>query len=169
MADRRYLSCADTAKLVRKALREKFPGVTFSVRSSVYSLGASIRVGWTDGPRRAVVDPVVQRFSGATFDGMIDLKSYHDSELDGERVHFGADFIFCHREVSDFDAMVTAAGAYIREHCDYHHGLSPSGDQFGTQYISDLARGMAWDSDPSDADPLRGAFRRVVLRDQEAA
>lgn len=45
---REYISCADTAKLIRQAIKEAFPGVKFSVRSSVYSGGASITVEWLD-------------------------------------------------------------------------------------------------------------------------
>ncbi|WP_338423309.1 LPD29 domain-containing protein, partial [Xylella fastidiosa] len=46
----KYLTCAETAKLVRKALKESFPDIKFSVKSSNYSGGASIRVSWIDGP-----------------------------------------------------------------------------------------------------------------------
>jgi hypothetical protein len=97
----KYLSCAETAKLVRKALGESFPGVKFSVRSSVYSGGASINVGWTDGPNNKQVEAVAGVFKGAYFDGMIDYKGYCYNMLAGERVHFGADFIFCNRHHSD--------------------------------------------------------------------
>ncbi len=69
----RYLSVTETAKLVRRALRESFPGVKFSVRSDSYAGGASIRVGWTDGPRRADVGAVTDQFEGKSFDGSIDL------------------------------------------------------------------------------------------------
>ncbi len=75
MGDVHYLTCADTAKLVRTALRESFPGVKFSVRAKTYSGGASISVWWTDGPMRADVEAVARQFEGADFDGMIDLKS----------------------------------------------------------------------------------------------
>ena len=57
MTNKTYLSCAETAKLVRAALKKAFPGVKFSVKSSVYSMGASIRVGWTDGPVTKAVRP----------------------------------------------------------------------------------------------------------------
>lgn len=97
----KYLSCADTAKLLRQALKEAFPGVKFSVRSSTYAGGASIRVGWTDGPTAKMVETVSGKFSGAYFDGMIDYKGYKYHELDGEEVHFGADFIFTERSYSD--------------------------------------------------------------------
>lgn len=101
VAEKRYLSCAETAVLVRKALKEAFPGQKFSVRSSTYSGGASIDVSWTDGPTAVAVDEVVERFRGADFDGMIDLKTYRDSYLDGQRVSFGADFIQTHRRLSE--------------------------------------------------------------------
>src|SRR5258708_4615830 len=96
----RSLSCAETAKLVRSELAKRFPGVKFGVRSKVYSMGASIDVRYVDGPPTAEVKVVTDRFEGATFDGMQDLKSYHDSVLHGEAVSFGADFIFVWRDLS---------------------------------------------------------------------
>jgi hypothetical protein len=98
---RRYISVVDTAKEVRKALKESFPGQKFSVRSDSYSGGASIHVRWIDGPAKHDVERVAKEFAGATFDGMIDLKSYHASEFNGEQVHWGADFVFCDRDLSD--------------------------------------------------------------------
>src|SRR5262249_54719729 len=116
-----YLTCAESAKLLRVALARRFPGIKFSVRSHTYSGGASIRVGWTDGPRRRDVESVAQRFAGADFDGMQDLKTYHSSIFVGpngpREVNFGSDFVFCNREVSDFDAKVRQAGEYIAAHC----------------------------------------------------
>lgn len=41
-----YFSAADTAKLVRAALKRSFPGTRFFVRSKTYSAGASIDVSW---------------------------------------------------------------------------------------------------------------------------
>jgi hypothetical protein len=96
----RWISVADTAKLVRAALKKEFPGVTFRVRSKSYSGGASIDVSWQDGPPTKAVEKVAKRFQGASFDGMIDLKSYHDSTLDGETVHFAADYVFCQRDTT---------------------------------------------------------------------
>lgn len=68
-----YISPADTAKLIRVQLKAKFPGIKFSVKTSVYSGGASIDVVWTDGPTAKMVDAVVKPFGGGGFDGMIDL------------------------------------------------------------------------------------------------
>lgn len=93
----KYLSCADTAKLIRQALKEAFKGIKFKVRSSSYSGGASINIGWTDGPNAAQVEAVAKRFSGAYFDGQQDYKGCTFALLDGQVVRFGADFVFCNR------------------------------------------------------------------------
>lgn len=76
----RYLSCAETAKLVRQALKEAFPGVKFGVRSSTYS------------------------------GGMTDYKGSCYALYQGEQTRFGADFIFCERDYSDrlIDNAITA-------------------------------------------------------------
>src|SRR5690349_12647508 len=68
-----YISAADTAKLVRAALKKAFPGQRFSVTSKTYSGGASIRVDWREGPAREAVEKVVKVYEGGRFDGMIDL------------------------------------------------------------------------------------------------
>lgn len=106
---KRYLTCAETAKLIRTALKASFPGVVFGVRSSTYSGGASIRVSYEDGPALEDVQSIACAFSGADFDGMQDLKTYRDSTLNGEPVSFGADFIFVNQDVSDARRTATEA------------------------------------------------------------
>jgi Large polyvalent protein associated domain 29 len=76
-----YLSCAETAKLVRAALKKAFPGIKFSVRSDTYAGGASIRVRWTDGPSTKAVKDVAGAYAGGGFDGMIDMAYSVDSWL----------------------------------------------------------------------------------------
>ena len=105
----KYLSCTETAKFVRKALKESFPGVKFSVRSDSYANGASINVSWFDGPTVEKVNAVTRQFEGASFDGMTDMKSYHESFHNGETVHFGADFVISSRSYSqNFLTAVTS-------------------------------------------------------------
>src|SRR5262245_56011273 len=100
-ATTKYLSAADTAKLIRTALKETFPGVKFSVRSDTYSLGASIRVRWTNGPTPSAVHAVTDRFQGSDFNAMEDLTvNRPPTEVDGEMVHFGADHVFVQRDLS---------------------------------------------------------------------
>src|SRR5437660_1744541 len=76
-----YLSCAETAKLVRNVLKKAFPKVKFSVRSDTYSGGASIDVAWTDGPLSKEVERVAKQFESSHFDGMIDMKQNYTSWL----------------------------------------------------------------------------------------
>ena len=179
----RYLTCANTAKLVRKALKREFPGQKFSVRSDVYSGGASIDVRWTDGPRPADVDPVVKQFAGGRFDGSIDLaySVTHYLRPDGEAmvernpgtigrmgsdpgysnehladlmpegvevVHFAADYVFTHREVSDYQADKDAAIAwlYANTNGDATYTGDPNRDRFGNRWIDGIANMMVHDS-----------------------
>ncbi|MDE2078582.1 MAG: hypothetical protein KGI91_16165 [Burkholderiales bacterium] len=97
---KKYLTCAETAKLVRAALKEAFPGVKFSVRSSTYSGGASMGVKWMDGPNTSQVDAVVNRFKGSYFDGSIDYQGSIYHMIDGQEVSMGADYIFTNRSYS---------------------------------------------------------------------
>lgn len=112
-----YLSCAETAKVVRASLKESFPGVKFSVKSSTYAGGASITVRWTDGPTTKQVDAVIGHLESSYFDGMIDYKgSVHHmtTTADGfQKVSMGADFIHTSREYSDA-AIERAIGAVYR-------------------------------------------------------
>jgi len=88
MNETRYLTCAETAKLVRKALKREFPGVKFSVRSKTYAGGASISIHWTDGPTEKAVRGITDSYASADFDGMIDMQTYCDAWLmpDGSAV-----------------------------------------------------------------------------------
>jgi len=75
----RWIDTAEVAKLVRKALKREFPTVKFSVRSSRYSGGSSVSIGWTDGPTDPQVTRFVHGFQGSRFDSMIDLQYCADS------------------------------------------------------------------------------------------
>lgn len=148
----RHLSVTETAKIVRKELKREFPGVKFSVRSKSYAGGASIDVSWTDGPIGRDVQPLLHRFEGSHFDGMIDLKStrYHWLRPDGsvmlmesrgqdvdntdlepvipddaEPVHFGADFIFGTRRITDYEARQHEAEDLLYER--YHIVMAAEG------------------------------------------
>ena len=95
----RYLTTAEMAKVVRQVLKEAFPvaeyGVKFSVRSSNYAGGSSIRIAYdSDKLYSRDVNAKVKHLQSASFDGMIDLKTNHDVTLpSGEVVYGGADWI----------------------------------------------------------------------------
>ena len=98
MAD--YISVTDTAKIVRGELKKHFPGVVFSVRSSSYSMGASIDMEWLDGPTKSEVEVITDEFEGSTFDGMTDMKSNRYSTWQGREVSWGADSVSTVRRYS---------------------------------------------------------------------
>lgn len=96
----KYITCVETAKLIRAALKESFPAVKFRVTSKVYSGGASISIYYNDGPTQKQVERVVAPFEGAYFDGMQDYKGSNYANLDGQEVRFGPDYIFVKRQYS---------------------------------------------------------------------
>ena len=99
----RYISTTETAKIIRVELAKAFPGIKFSVTSDKYSGGSSVNVKWIDGPTMKQVEAVAGKFHGASFDGMQDLKSYHDTEYNGEVVSFSADYVFfCRSHSQEF-------------------------------------------------------------------
>lgn len=108
----RYLSCAETAKLIRQALKEAFPGFKFSVRSNTYAGGASIDVGYVDGPLMADVERIAKAFQGGFFDGSIDYAGHHVHALasaPNEPVSFGANYVFVRQEISAAHKAATVA------------------------------------------------------------
>jgi len=86
---------AKAAKMIREALKELFPAVTFSVKSKNYSGGNSVTASWTDGPTTNMVDRAIDRFQSGDFDGMTDSYTYrHDRE------HSTAKYVFASRTIS---------------------------------------------------------------------
>lgn len=167
-----YISVADTAKLVRAHLKQKFPGVKFSVRSKSYSGGASIDIGWTDGPCSARVDKVAKQYEGASFDGSIDLKSHHDSILMGtdgtpRKVHFGSDYVFTHRENSSEAARTAVITELLYTRCggiDHHTPgqRTPTHDRWGNTWISDYVTQCLYGRD-FEKESEEQAFERITM------
>lgn len=115
MKTKDFINTPETAKLIRKALKSAFPSIKFSVRSKQYSGGSSIGVSWADGPTDSQVEAVAKHYQGGSFDSMTDCMNYHESVLvdasgTPRLVSFGADFVFCDRQVSpENKALVLAA------------------------------------------------------------
>lgn len=133
-----YLTCAETAALVRQALKEAFAGVKFSVKSKTYSGGASITVSWTDGPNAVQVESVTQGFKGSYVDGSIDYKGSVYHMLDGQPVSLGADFIFTSRNHSA-EAIEAAISRVL---CRFAHSFKESGLERPT--AEQFQRGKLW-------------------------
>lgn len=146
-----YISTADTAKMIRKALKESFAGVKFSVRSSTYSGGSSINIGWTDGPTSSMVDAIARTFEGSYFDGSIHLKGSLKHMIDGVQVDFGVDFIHTNRHLTrDFLGRILAAGVRmygadifasvrITDSCDGQHAYFETRDYEANRLLNEIA------------------------------
>ena len=99
-----WYTCVETARLIRQALRARFPGVTFSVTSHPYSrkdrtLG-TVMVRWqgvTGAPTTRAVQRVAGRYEGVNLDPITSQKIARTVLLDGYHCHFGAEFVFCER------------------------------------------------------------------------
>lgn len=124
-----YLTVTETAAIIRRRLKEAFPGVKFGVRSSRYAGGASIRISYIDGPKLSDVQAITNGYGGKGFDPMNDLAyavhhwmmpdgTINGMVTDGSRVsdpahhdpkphpkarlvHFGSDHVFVSRRLSE--------------------------------------------------------------------
>ena len=77
-----YINTVETAKIIRKILKESFPGIKFSVTSN--SGDTSILVKWEDGPTQNQVNAIVRWFECAIT----------------ERYIFGPDLVMIYRSYS---------------------------------------------------------------------
>lgn len=115
-------STKETAEFIRKALKAAFPGQKFSVTTSYASMTSSTTVRWTDGPTTAEVDAVTDRFSSRGFDGMTDCTTYHEQDVDGQRVSYSG-WIHTSRTVSAA-LLEKAVARFQTERASY--GLAPA-------------------------------------------
>jgi len=88
---RQLSSAALAAKAIRKELKEKFPGVKFSVRSSNFSMGNSVDIAYNtvlhgfDGDGKAPANEVwkvANKYQYGHFDGMTDSYEYSNCHDD---------------------------------------------------------------------------------------
>ena len=90
---------AETAKIMKRALRQRFPAVRFSVRLSRGTGWGNCSVRWTDGPSTKLVQEVTKHFQGSGFDGMTDSSYQIENKLpDGRQT--GILLLSEHRSIS---------------------------------------------------------------------
>lgn len=79
-----YIPVVEAAKIIRTALKTKHPDTKFSVVTSKYAGGSSIRIALPkdsgDDLYKEVQD-MAHSFAGTGFDGMIDMSFYKDAWL----------------------------------------------------------------------------------------
>jgi Domain of unknown function (DUF3560)/Large polyvalent protein associated domain 29 len=99
-------NATETAKFVRIALKENFPGIKFSVKSKIQT----INISWTDGPIAKQVQAITKCFGGMSFDGMQDMDTYHKQTFNGEDVSFYCYSPYTHRKLTmEFAGKIEAA------------------------------------------------------------
>lgn len=190
---KRYIRLADTAKMLRAALKREFPGQKFSVRSHSYSGGASIYVRWTDGPPVHAVENVTRLFEGARFDGMIDLQygashwlapdgtltlaeTYgHGMGMDGvhaaptegaELVSLGSDYVMTSRDISPaYREVLKAAGQEALNRAVGFEGYTMDDASFGGQQVIPTRFGGGSCLPAYDPEMLMRALSRYVAPD----
>lgn len=89
-----HANCASTLKA---ELQKAFKGVKFSVTSDSFSMGDSVRVKWTDGPTKKMVEEIADKYQYGHFNGMEDIYEYSNSRDDIPQ----SKYVFCSRELSE--------------------------------------------------------------------
>ena len=90
------------AKNIRATLKLAFKGVRFSVCKTCYG---SVSVSWTDGPKSADVEVLINRYKRGSFNGMEDI--YEDDNSPWCEVFGGVEYLSVQRTHSD--ALIQAA------------------------------------------------------------
>lgn len=74
---------ARCAKLIRKELKDAFPNTKFTVRSSTFSMGDSVDIGYTledeHSPSPEAVEKVCRKYQAGYFNGMEDIYEYRET------------------------------------------------------------------------------------------
>lgn len=105
----------ETSAAIKRVLGVLFPATKFSVRSDTYSMGCSIDVTWTDGPRGSQVKPILDLFGTKGFDGMTDMSYSHAApEWNGHQFRFRGDSARGTRNLSAA-VYLAACERYTRE------------------------------------------------------
>lgn len=88
---------AQTAKAIRKELKEQFPNTKFSVRAENFSGGNAVDIEWIDKQTSDEVDTVVKKYQYGNFNGMIDCYEYNNKNESIPQVRF----VQVQRKISD--------------------------------------------------------------------
>lgn len=156
---------ADSAKLIRRALKEAFPEIKFSVRIHSYSMGCSTRVRWSDGPLKADVERIVAKFQSKDFDGMDDSTHYRRHTIDGKPVSLHTGYLFCDRDLDDakvarMTELLATMSEDDREQVAFRYGVHRWFDAGGD--AGRLARTLLSNCSPIDYSDRVSAFAETV-------
>lgn len=120
---------AITAKEIKKVLRHKFPGVKFRVTSENFSNGNSVRVQWTDGPDKSLVNKIVSGYKTLSYNIEADYWEYTAISMDKNCP--GVNYIDTSRNYSP--AFIEKIEILFEK---YHHEKWDSTSELGRYYHS---------------------------------
>ncbi|SHN42198.1 LPD29 domain-containing protein [Chitinophaga sp. CF418] len=111
---------ARAAKEVKQILKAKYPNVTFSVKSEVYSGGDNINIFWQFGPAVREVEETTRRRQQGHFDGMNDIYVQNEPALEvGENGEInevaGVKFVFEERDCKYYSYKATGKYYELRD------------------------------------------------------
>ena len=171
----KHCSITQCAQIMRNELKRTFPRVKFSVRSQRYSMGCHVNVSWTDGPNGEAVDKAIGWISGKTFDGTDDSTHYHDTEWNGQMVHFAGSAPSTSRRITNVNEKTVLAAELLRSLCvctTSQCGQTVAGPEvpnshawFGSRTIDELGYKVVWSQDLFRGERLVDAINRVVFGD----
>ena len=161
---RDYATPVETSRIMKRALRKRFPAIKFSVRLSRGTGWGNCSVRWTDGPSTKLVQEITKRFEGSGFDGMTDSSYHVDNPLpDGRQT--GISLLSEHRSIS-----ATFAQRLANAVANFYGVDSPQVKENGSEYweIADLANvartGESWYTLIHRASQDRESVQRQPLR-----
>lgn len=90
-----YEAAKDTAKKIRRVLKERFPQTKFSVTSD----RDSVNVHWTDGPMKPEIEKILDQYKSLGPSDMSDYRPITGYILDGQR-YVGASYLNASRTLT---------------------------------------------------------------------
>ena len=182
-----WIDTPEVAKMIRKALRQHWPHVKFSVRSERYAGGSSIDIRWTDGPAGSEVDPIAKQYEGSRFDGMIDMAtsaghwllpdgSVQVAEVRGTEGSKGTipDYVTDSPHPDAIEVRFSSDYVFCRREVSDREAKKTKAldminaqchvenGRFGNQWVDVLADGVVHDQ--RETEDMQITFERVVLR-----
>lgn len=70
---KRLTPAARASKMIKENLKNKFPGVKFSVKSSNFSMGDSVSVSWVNGPTEKEIKDIINIYQYGSFNSYEDM------------------------------------------------------------------------------------------------
>jgi phospholipid N-methyltransferase len=122
-AKRHISDHAAVGKLIRKELKEAFPGTKFSVRGECFAGGDAVRVSYTDSVPSGEVEAIANKYKSGSFNAMEDIFEYNQKE--GPTVKY----ITVSRTISEEHKQ-----EFKNQFADYYSGDFSEYDQDRMQY-----------------------------------